>query len=109
MAYLTQMRFASVQAADYYPATSLGGFTTGMTTEEMAGAYAALSDRGQYREPTCIIKMINNQGEDIFEDYESVQVYQESSAVMMTDILKGVVTKGTAQEPAVGPAAEIGQ
>ena len=40
--------------------------------------------------------MINNQGEDIFEDYESVQVYQESSAVMMTDILKGVVTKGTA-------------
>ena len=26
----------------------------------------------------------------------SVQVYQESSAVMMTDILKGVVTKGTA-------------
>ena len=63
MAYLTQMRFASVQAADYYPATSLGGFTTGMTTEEMAGAYAALSDRGQYREPTCIIKMINNQGE----------------------------------------------
>ena len=62
----------------------------------MAGAYAALSYRGQYREPTCIIKMINNQGEDIFEDYESVQVYQESSAVMMTDILKGVVTKGTA-------------
>ena len=87
MAYLTQMRFASVQAADYYPATSLGGFTTGMTTEEMAGAYAALSDQGQYREPTCIIKMINNQGEDIFEDYESVQVYQESSAVLMTDIL----------------------
>ena len=43
MAYLTQMRFASVQAADYYPATSLGGFTTGMTTEEMAGAYAAVS------------------------------------------------------------------
>lgn len=67
MAYLTQMRFASVQAADYYPATSLGGFTTGMTTEEMAGAYAALSDRGQYREPTCIIKMINNQGKDILK------------------------------------------
>lgn len=66
MAYLTQMRFASVQAADYYPATSLGGFTTGMTTEEMAGAYAALSDQGQYREPTCIIKMINNQGRRYF-------------------------------------------
>ena len=73
---LTQMRFASVQAADYYPATSLGGFTTGMTTEEMAGAYAALSDQGQYREPTCIIKMINNQGEDIFEDVYKRQVLQ---------------------------------
>ncbi len=96
MAYLTQMRFASVQASDYYHASALGGFTTGVTTEEMAGAYSALTDHGQYREPTCIVKMVNNQGEDIFEDYDPIQVYQESSAVMMVDILKGVVTKGTA-------------
>ncbi len=96
MAYLTQMRFSSVRAADYYPATALGGFTTGMTTEEMAGAYAALADGGRYREPTCIVKMVNNQGEDIFQEYRTIQVYQENSAIMMTDILKGVVTSGTA-------------
>ena len=96
MAYLTQMRFASVQASDYYPASALGGFTTGVTTEEMAGAYSALSNHGQYHEPTCIVKLVNNRGEDIFEDYDPIQVYQESSSVMMVDILKGVVTSGTA-------------
>lgn len=96
MAYLTQMRFASVQASDYYHASALGGFTVGVTTEEMAGAYSALSNHGQYHEPTCIVKMVNNQGEDIFEDYQPIQAYQESSAVMMVDILKGVVTSGTA-------------
>ncbi len=96
LAYLTQMRFDNIVPDDYYPATSLGGFTHGATTEEMAGAYAALTNRGVYRDPTCIEKMINNQGEDIFEEYPAVQVYQESSAVMMTDILTGVIKRGTA-------------
>ena len=66
------------------------------TIEYILEKYPQMAVVPQKREPTCIIKMINNQGEDIFEDYESVQVYQESSAVLMTDILKGVVTKGTA-------------
>lgn len=96
MAYLTQMRFSSIQPDDYYMAASLGGFSTGATTEEMAGAYAALASGGIYREPTCIVKLVNNEGIDIFEDYAGIRVYQENAAVMMTDILRGVVTHGTA-------------
>lgn len=96
MAYLTQMRFSSIQPDDYYMAASLGGFSTGATTEEMAGAYAALAFEGVYREPTCIVKLVNNEGRDIFEEYPEVRVYQKNSAVLMTDILRGVVTRGTA-------------
>jgi penicillin-binding protein 1A len=96
LSYLTQMRFDNIVPEDYYPATSLGGFTHGATTEEMAGAYAALAREGVYREPTCIVKMINNQGEDIFEEYPEIQVYQRNSAVLMTDILTGVIKRGTA-------------
>ena len=45
MSYLTEMRFDRIVPDDYYPAASLGGFTNGVTTEEMAGAYAALASR----------------------------------------------------------------
>ena len=96
LAYLTQMRFDNIVPQDYYPATALGGFTYGVTTEEMAGAYSALANSGTYREPTCIVKMVNNQGVDIFEEYPALQVYQQTSADMMVDIMKGVVTRGTA-------------
>lgn len=96
MSYLTQMRFDNIVPDDYYLASALGGFTYGATTEEMAGAYAALADSGRYREPTCIVKMINNKGMDVFQEYPDIQVYQENTANVMTDILKGVITRGTA-------------
>lgn len=96
MAYLTQMRFEHITPDDYYMAASLGGFSKGTTTEEMAGAYAALACGGRYIEPTCIVKMVDNKGNDIFEPYPELQVYQKTSAAMMTDILRGVVTHGTA-------------
>ncbi|MBO6150448.1 MAG: transglycosylase domain-containing protein [Clostridium sp.] len=96
LAYLTQMRFDHIVPQDYYPATALGGFTYGVTTEEMAGAYSALVNSGTYREPTCIVRLVNNEGTDIFEEYPALQVYQQTSADMMVDIMKGVVTRGTA-------------
>lgn len=96
MSYLTQMRFDNIVPDDYYPASALGGFTYGATTEEMAGAYAALADSGRYREPTCIVKLINNEGWDVFHEYPVIQVYQENTANVMTDILRGVISRGTA-------------
>lgn len=96
MAYLTQMRFQSVHPNDYYPAAALGGFSRGVTTEEMAGAYSSLASEGRYIEPTCIVKMIDNMGNDIFEEYPELQVYQENTANLMTDILRGVISHGTA-------------
>lgn len=96
MSYLTQMRFDNIVPDDYYPASALGGFTYGATTEEMAGAYAALADSGRYREPTCIMKLIDNTGTDVFEEYPVIQVYQENTANVMVDIMKGVITRGTA-------------
>ena len=96
MAYLTQMRFQSVHPNDYYPAAALGGFSKGVTTEEMAGAYASLASEGCYTEPTCIVKLVDNKGNDIFEKYPGLQVYQKNTANLMTDILRGVITRGTA-------------
>lgn len=98
MSYLTKMRFDNIVQDDYYLSQSLGGFTHGATTEEMAGAYSALVNNGIYKEPTCIMKLVNNKGEDIFREYPSVEVYKENTAAVMVDILKGVIKRGTAAQ-----------
>lgn len=105
MAYLTQMRFDNIVPDDYYQAQSLGGFTYGATTEEMAGAYASFVNGGEYREPTCLVQLVNNKGEDVFEDYPGIQVYQENTAYVMLDIMKGVISRGTAR--AIGWRGDI--
>ncbi len=96
MSYLTKMRFDNIVPDDYYLAASLGGFTHGVTTEEMAGAYAALANKGMYRDPTCIQSMKDKNGEEIYEDPKPIRVYEENAALVMVDILTGVVTRGTA-------------
>ena len=96
MASLTKMRFDNIVAGDYYMAACLGGFTHGVTSEEMAGAYAALANGGMYRNPTCIVSMKDKNGEEVFQDPQEEWVYQENASLVMVDILTGVVTRGTA-------------
>ena len=96
MSYLTSMRFDNIVPDDYYLAACLGGFTYGVTSEEMAGAYVALANQGIYRDPTCIVSMLDKNGVEIFEEPEEVQVYDRNAALVMVDILKGVITRGTA-------------
>lgn len=96
MGYLTQMRFDNIVPNDYFQAQALGGFTYGVTTEEMAGAYSSFVNGGIYHEPTCLVKLVNNKGEDVFKDYPEVSVYQQNTAYDMLDIMKGVITRGTA-------------
>lgn len=97
MSYLTKMRFDHIVPDDYYLAASLGGFTRGATTEEMAGAYSAFVNKGEYKEPTCLMRLVTNQGEDIFEEYPVIPVYKENTAAVMLDMMKGVIKNGTAK------------
>ena len=96
MSYLTKMSFNNIVPDDYYMASSLGGFTYGVTTEEMAGAYSALANKGVYKEPTCLMMLLDNEGNNIYTESPEVQVYGEYAASTMVDILEGVVTRGTA-------------
>lgn len=96
--YITDMEFASIVPDDYYSSASLGGLTYGATTVEMAGAYAAIENHGYFRRPTCIDKMIDKDGNDIYREAEGKQVYTEKAADTAIDLMKGVITKGTASK-----------
>ena len=97
LSYLTKMRFDNIVPDDYNMAASLGGFTYGVTAEEMAGAFCALENGGVYREPDCILRMENLEGDDIYTKREPKEVYSRQTAAVMVDMMKGVITRGTAR------------
>lgn len=98
LSYLQNMNFTKIVPNDYYESASLGGLTYGVSTVEMASAYNALFHHGQYNEPTCIVSIIDKDGNEVYEDNsETKQVYTENAANGMIDVLKGVITKGTAR------------
>lgn len=99
--YVLKMHFNNIVDDDYYPAASLGGLTNGVTTVEMASAYATIANDGVYREPTCIKKITDSEGNVILKNNGNkrieTQVYEKNASREMTDILTGVLQTGTAQ------------
>lgn len=96
VSFITDMQFDRIVPGDYYMSSALGGLTYGVTTEQMASAYATLVNHGEFRSPDCIMSMIDSDGNEIYEEAETEQVYMNTAANDMIDILKGVVTEGTA-------------
>ncbi|NLP35254.1 MAG: glycosyl transferase [Clostridiales bacterium] len=98
LSYLLEMNFAKLHANDYYPAASLGGFTIGVSPVEMAAAFATLENGGYYREPTCIVKIMDAEGNEIVGDnVVEKAVYKSHASHMMTEALVGVIKNGTAK------------
>lgn len=99
LSYVLKMDFANIVADDYYLASSLGGLTNGATTVEMASAYATIANDGIFRAPTCIKKITDSEGNVILKNTGSKrvekQVYDKKAAREMTDILTGVLVRGT--------------
>ncbi|MEG1992245.1 MAG: PBP1A family penicillin-binding protein [Acetivibrio sp.] len=94
--YLLDMNFAKISKNDYYPAAALGGFTNGVSTVEMASAFATLENEGVFREATCIVSIVDARGNEIVSDVSETKiVYEAEAARAMTDVLKGVISRGT--------------
>ena len=96
--YITNMKFSNICLSDYCNPAALGGLTNGATTVEMASAYRTLANHGKFIEPTCIVSMIDRNGKKIYKKDEVTKIYKAKAADDMVDILKGVLTKGTASE-----------
>lgn len=93
---LYSMNFSKIVPDDQVSAASLGGLTYGVTTEEMAGAYSALANKGVWTKPTCIISIVDSNGYEIYSGEKPHSVYSKVAANSMTDILLGVAKSGTA-------------
>ena len=108
--YLKTMNFSKLDARDEVPAAALGGFTYGMSAVEMASGYATLENDGVYRVPTCIESIEDSTGKVLYQsDDEGKTVYEQNAARMMTDILTGVMTRGTAKGLDLGDMPSAGK
>ncbi|MDO5146791.1 MAG: transglycosylase domain-containing protein [Eubacteriales bacterium] len=92
--YLEKMNFRGLDEKDYkYDTTCLGGFTKGTTAVEMAAGYATLANDGEYREPTCIVKISDAEKNIIVpNETKDKEIYSSNAARMMTDVLESCVT-----------------
>ncbi|MBQ9118761.1 MAG: transglycosylase domain-containing protein [Lachnospiraceae bacterium] len=99
LSYLLHMNFRKIVPTDYVPAAALGGFTYGTNTVEMASAYATLENDGVFYNPTCIVKIMDAEGNEIIGDrMESKRVYSVNAARIMTSCLQGVMETGTGRK-----------
>ena len=77
-------------------ALALGGLSKGVTTREMAAAYASFANGGVYTTPRTYTEVLDHNGNVILENKTEYHVaMKESTAYAMNELLKNVVRNGT--------------
>ena len=110
LSYLKEMNFSKLSKDDERPGAALGGLTTGVSPVEMAAGYATLENDGRYRRPSCIEKILDADGNEVYRySQEEKQVYKENAARTMTNVLEGVLTEGTAAGFSLEETASAGK
>ncbi len=75
---------------------ALGGLTYGVTPLQMAGAYAAIANDGEYITPTFYTKVVDSQGNIVLEaDQSKTQIMSKEAAYVVKEILTQPVKTGT--------------
>ena len=92
------MGFSKLTKGDYENlSTTIGGLTHGATVEENANAYSTFANGGQFIDAYMIEKIEDLDGNVIYEhQVQPVEVFSTETAYMVTDMLRDVLSEGTA-------------
>ena len=83
--------------SDIQQSLCLGGITNGVTNIELTAAYAAIANLGAYNKPILYTQIIDHNGNVLIDNTsKSTQVMKESTAWLLTNAMRDVVTSGTA-------------
>ncbi|WP_117161664.1 transglycosylase domain-containing protein [Paraliobacillus sp. X-1268] len=92
--YYKKMGFSNVPEATY---NSLAIGTTEASVEENVNAYATFGNNGNFTDAFIIEKIESGEGEVAYQhESESVKVFSEQTNYLMIDMMRDVVTQGTA-------------
>lgn len=89
------------------PVVSLPLGAVDLTPMEMAGAYATFASNGWHSEPTFIVQVTDSNGNVLLDNTPKPQLVLDPWATAaLTDVLQGVIARGTGRAADVGrPAA----
>lgn len=92
---------------DFNLALALGGLTEGVTPLEMTSAFAILANQGIWVEPIAILRVVDANGHVLEERTPKRSIIlSEATSFIVTDMLRGVVERGTGRGANIGrPAA----
>ncbi len=89
--------------------SELGGNKYGVSSLKLAAAYAAFGNMGVYNKPYYVNKIVYQDGSEEVTQTESHRAMKDSTAYMMTDMLKDVINGGTAFNAAVPGLVQAGK
>lgn len=96
LSYLEKLRFTSLSYADNTaPAISLGGFTNGVTINNMCRGYATIANNGKLSSRTCIKKIEHDTTGVVYmapelEESET-EVFSADTSFILKDMLQGPI------------------
>lgn len=95
---------------------ALGGFTYGVSPLQIAGAYAAFASQGIYNTPTCIQRITDSTGKELYVyEPENRRVMSEQNAYILTSMLQSAIKEGTGHRlkdldiPLAGKTGTVGE
>ncbi|WP_203623313.1 MULTISPECIES: transglycosylase domain-containing protein [unclassified Lacticaseibacillus] len=80
-----------------------------VTTEQEAAAYSAFANGGTYYKPTYVRKVVDMEGRTTNFTSNGTRAMKASTAYMITDMLKGVLTNGTGVYAKISGLQEAGK
>lgn len=98
--FAKKLGITSIQKEDYYAQTGvIGGMKYGVSVKELTGAYAAASNNGVFNETYMIRKITDMNGKSVYEhELKPVPVFSEQTSYLITDMMKTVISQGTATD-----------
>ncbi|UQZ87212.1 Penicillin-binding protein 1F [Paenibacillus konkukensis] len=98
--FAKKLGITTISPEDYVAQTGvIGGLKYGVSVKELTGAYAAIANKGVYNETFMIRKITDSNGKTVFEqELKPTTAFSEQTAYLMTDMMRTVVTAGTATD-----------
>lgn len=108
--YLENFGFTTLDQKDIVQSLALGGITNGVTNLELTAAYATIADGGTYTRPRFYTRILDHDGNVLIDNTaETHTVLKETTAFLLTDAMKDVVTVGTGSRAAFSGQAIAGK
>lgn len=107
------IHYADIQQANAISSNTneQDGTKYGMSSLKLAAAYAALSNGGTYYEPQYVNKIVFEDRSEEVEAFKTpgIKAMEETTAYMVTDILKGVIESGTGYNATISGLHQAGK